>query len=53
MNYELLLLQKKADKLSKTIDYIHKVSEGTVAFQKKRAVFTIELRRQSPMKLKG
>lgn len=39
---ELPLLQKKADKLPKTIDYIHEVSEDTVAFQKRRVEFTIE-----------
>jgi hypothetical protein len=39
---ELSLLQKKADKLPKTIDYVGKVSEDTVAFQKRRVEFTIE-----------
>ncbi|MBG9541612.1 hypothetical protein ABE29_01965 [Cytobacillus firmus] len=39
---ELSLLQKKADKLPKTMEYIEKVSEGTVAFQKKRVEFTLE-----------
>lgn len=39
---ELPLLQKKADKLPKTMEYIHKVSEDTVAFQKRRVEFTID-----------
>ncbi|PRS29060.1 transposase [Bacillus sp. RJGP41] len=39
---ELSLLQKKSDKLPKTMEYIDKVSEDTVAFQKRRVEFTIE-----------
>lgn len=39
---ELSLLQKKADKLPITMEYIDRVSEGTVAFQKRRVEFTIE-----------
>jgi hypothetical protein len=39
---ELSLLQKKADKLPKTMEYIDKVSEDTVAFQKRRVEFTLE-----------
>ncbi|MDP4086128.1 MAG: TnsD family transposase [Bacillota bacterium] len=39
---ELSLLQKKADKLPKTIAYIDKVSEDTVDFQKRRVEFTLE-----------
>lgn len=39
---ELSLLQKKADKLPKTMEYIHKVSEDTVSFQKRRVEFTVE-----------
>ena len=31
---ELSLLQKKADKIPKTMEYIRKVSEDTVSFQK-------------------
>lgn len=39
---KLALLQQKADKLPKTIEYIRKVSEDTVAFQKRRVESTIE-----------
>nr|WP_242058909.1 TnsD family transposase [Cytobacillus firmus] len=39
---ELSLLQKKADKLPKTMGYIDKVSEDKVAFQKRRVEFWIE-----------
>ena len=39
---ELSLLQKKADKLLKTMEYIDKVSEDTVTFQKRRVEFTLE-----------
>lgn len=39
---ELSLLQKKADKLPKSMEYINKVSEDTVAFQKRRVEFTLE-----------
>ena len=39
---ELSLLQKKADKLPKTMDYIEKVSEDTVTFQKRRVEFTLQ-----------
>lgn len=39
---ELSLLQKKADKLPKTIEYISKMSEDTVSFQKRRVEFTFE-----------
>nr|WP_259548618.1 TnsD family transposase [Heyndrickxia oleronia] len=39
---ELSLLQKKADKLPKTMEYIDKVSEDAVAFQKRRVEYTIE-----------
>jgi hypothetical protein len=39
---ELSLLQKKADNLQKTIDYIQKVSENTVSYQKRRVEFTIK-----------
>ncbi|WP_066070811.1 TnsD family Tn7-like transposition protein [Neobacillus soli] len=39
---ELPLLQKKADKLPKTMEYIDKVSEDTVAFQKRRVEFWFE-----------
>ncbi|WP_179295573.1 TnsD family Tn7-like transposition protein [Bacillus sp. FJAT-45350] len=39
---ELSLLQKKADKLPKTLEYISKVSEDTVAFQKRRVEFRIK-----------
>ncbi|OJD60899.1 TnsD family Tn7-like transposition protein [Bacillus sp. NH11B] len=39
---ELSLLQKKADKLPKTMKYIHKVSEDTVSFQKRRVEFIVE-----------
>ncbi|WP_417898321.1 TnsD family transposase [Bacillus haimaensis] len=39
---ELPLLQKKADKLPQTMEYINKVSEDTVSFQKRRVEFTIE-----------
>jgi predicted transcriptional regulator len=39
---ELSLLQKKADKLPITMEYIDQVSEDTVAFQKRRIEFWIE-----------
>lgn len=39
---ELSLLQKKAGKLPKTMEYIRKVSEDAVAFQKRRVEFWIE-----------
>jgi hypothetical protein len=39
---ELALLQKKADKLPKTMEYIRKIAEDTIAFQKRRVEFTIE-----------
>jgi hypothetical protein len=39
---ELSLLQKKADKLPKTMDYIDKVSEEIVSFQKRRVECTLE-----------
>ncbi|GAB6513233.1 TPA: TnsD family transposase [Bacillus cereus] len=43
---ELSLLQKKADKIPKTMEYIRKVSEDTVSFQKRRVEFTIEKLKQ-------
>ncbi|WHY86527.1 TnsD family transposase [Neobacillus novalis] len=39
---ELSLFQKKADKLPKTMEYIRKVSEDTVSFQKRRVEVTLE-----------
>ncbi|MFY3790683.1 TnsD family Tn7-like transposition protein [Ureibacillus sp. MALMAid1270] len=39
---ELSLLQKKAEKLPMTMNYIKKVSEDTVAFQKRRVEFCIK-----------
>lgn len=39
---ELSLLQKKGGKLPKTMDYIEKVSEDTVTFQKRRVEFTLQ-----------
>lgn len=39
---KLSLIQKKSDKLPKTIEFIRKVSEDTVTFQKRRVEFLIE-----------
>lgn len=39
---KLSLLQKYADKIPKTIDYIHKVSEDTLMFQRRRVEWCIE-----------
>ncbi|MGE7944840.1 TnsD family transposase [Lysinibacillus xylanilyticus] len=39
---KLSLLQKFADKIPKTIDYIHKVSEDTLMFQRRRVEWCVE-----------